>query len=229
MNTFSKINLARRGWVGGELVRRNEKRPMEFNSQRTRLSQSTPVRVNQRRVEAGRFSTGGRALGQPEASFLSITAYRKAWETKCSPTQKLVLLALADRADAMGYCWPSIRDISERTGLSKDTVWRTITRLETSGVVFVLRDHRHTNQYSILGVGDPPSPKDAPIPGDSQSLAGDSPSPKLSAQDRRGVIPESPQSSGTIIESSINREANPEVCVDWKLRLEMLKEELGME
>lgn len=49
------------------------------------------------------------------------------------PTQRFVLLSLADRADDNGYCWPSFADIAKRTGYTKRTVINAMSKLETDG------------------------------------------------------------------------------------------------
>lgn len=83
---------------------------------------------------------------------MSIPAYEKAWETKCLPVSKLVLLALADRADPKGFCWPSIDDIKKRTGLAKRSVINHVAILEESGFLRVYREHRKSNRYRIMGI-----------------------------------------------------------------------------
>lgn len=39
-----------------------------------------------------------------------------------SPSQKAVLISLADQSNDDGYCWPSIRTISVRTCLSERAI-----------------------------------------------------------------------------------------------------------
>lgn len=62
-------------------------------------------------------------------------------QTVGSATRKQVLLAIASRADADGYCWPSYADIAARTELSKSTVRRALEDLEVDG--FVTRESRY--------------------------------------------------------------------------------------
>lgn len=59
-------------------------------------------------------------------------------------SRKQVLLALASRADASGYCWPSYADISERTELSRSTVIRALEDLQLDGFVTVEPAWRQT-------------------------------------------------------------------------------------
>src|SRR5262249_34741264 len=60
------------------------------------------------------------------------------------PSAKLVLVTLADHADADGKCWPSLRTIAARTELSRDTVVRSIRLLESNGFIRVV--HRHNGR-----------------------------------------------------------------------------------
>ena len=68
---------------------------------------------------------------------------------------KLVALAIADRANSDGKCWPSIEDISRRCGMSDRNVRKILRRLEESGVVSVLKNggmktkSGYTNLYII--------------------------------------------------------------------------------
>lgn len=52
-----------------------------------------------------------------------------------SPTDKSVLLALANHADPDGYCWPSIKRLCLYTALSERTVQNALRRLECAGLV----------------------------------------------------------------------------------------------
>jgi len=52
-----------------------------------------------------------------------------AWEQEIPPSTKLVLLALADIADDTGYCWPSVKTIARKAGVSPRTVQRLLLEL----------------------------------------------------------------------------------------------------
>jgi DNA-binding transcriptional MocR family regulator len=51
------------------------------------------------------------------------------------PTSKLILFALATRADDGGRCWPSIRKLCQDTGLARRTVQLHLGQLAASGAV----------------------------------------------------------------------------------------------
>jgi hypothetical protein len=65
---------------------------------------------------------------------------------------RLVMLALADRADDNGHCWPSIEDLAERTRLSPRAVQKGIATLVKDGELKVENGggrHR-SNRYQII-------------------------------------------------------------------------------
>lgn len=67
---------------------------------------------------------------------MSIALMTAAWRLRdLSPTQKLVLLSLADNANDQGECYPSMKQISERTGLTDRAVRAAIRSLESAGIV----------------------------------------------------------------------------------------------
>lgn len=74
---------------------------------------------------------------------MSIHAAKWAWAQKVGhPTRKLVLVALADHANADGECWPSMRLVADFAECSPRTVQRHIDALEDEG--FVKRTSRRT-------------------------------------------------------------------------------------
>jgi DNA-binding MarR family transcriptional regulator len=65
---------------------------------------------------------------------MSFQAMTWAWQQKVSPTQKLVLLALADRADACD-CYVSVTRMIRETGLTLEKINQVIEKLEKQGLV----------------------------------------------------------------------------------------------
>lgn len=57
------------------------------------------------------------------------------WELPMLPTDKLVMLALADCANDEGHCWPSIATIARKSGASERSVQRAIRRAEEAGLL----------------------------------------------------------------------------------------------
>lgn len=67
------------------------------------------------------------------------------WPLQMPPTQKSVLISLADNANDQGHCWPSLMTISERTCFSKRAVIDAIAWLENAGAIIADRTNgRHT-------------------------------------------------------------------------------------
>lgn len=88
---------------------------------------------------------------------MSVDALSWAFRAQVTPMEKLVLLALADRASEFGDCYPSARDIVTRTGLSDRSVRRILHMLAQRGLLSVetrSRDNGATtsNRY-LLHVG----------------------------------------------------------------------------
>lgn len=64
---------------------------------------------------------------------------------------RLVLLALADRADDFGKCYPGIDDLMHRTGLKKTAVWNATNEAIAAGELTVekYKGPKHTHLYTI--------------------------------------------------------------------------------
>lgn len=83
---------------------------------------------------------------------MSIDAIRWAWQLKLSPTRKLVLLALADRAGENHECYPSIARLEADTGLHRQTIMEAIVEMETASVLRVVRQIGKGSRYELIGV-----------------------------------------------------------------------------
>ena len=67
---------------------------------------------------------------------MSIAALNWAWSQECpTPTSKLVLLALADKANDDGECWPGMSTVAEMAGVSVRQVSTHLARLEDEGLL----------------------------------------------------------------------------------------------
>ncbi len=79
---------------------------------------------------------------------MSTQIMAQCWPIKISPTQKSVLISLADNADDNGECWPSQTTIADRTCLSERAVRDAIKGLESLGYVVADRTNgRHTRYF----------------------------------------------------------------------------------
>jgi len=67
---------------------------------------------------------------------MSIDIMAAVWQSgPTNSSDRFILLALADRANHSGYCWPSYSDIAKRCAVSRPTVVKAISRLEAGGWV----------------------------------------------------------------------------------------------
>jgi DNA-binding MarR family transcriptional regulator len=71
---------------------------------------------------------------------MTLFKYRDLAKLKgLTPSQRLVLFALAARDHKTNGCFPSIRQIAEDTGLGERTVLRALSVLEQDGYILVDR------------------------------------------------------------------------------------------
>lgn len=118
---------------------------------------------------------------------MSIKVTNWVWAKSTSKNgARLVLLALADRADDDGFAWPSIDDLCERTHLSPRAVQKALTALVESEELEVEwgGGRRVRNRYRIL-----------PKPRTSDGVTGEYPRPSDGVTDGKprtsdGVTPE---------------------------------------
>jgi len=78
---------------------------------------------------------------------MSISARDWAWEQDLPPITKIVLLALAERADDVGVCWPSLNALAKHCRISRPTVCRHIDALAAGGFIKE-REHQHRDDGS---------------------------------------------------------------------------------
>lgn len=80
---------------------------------------------------------------------MSLEAITWAFRQSLSPSEKLVLLTLADYADDESKCWPKQSTLADRTGLTRQTVNVKLAALETAGLI--RRESRcHTSNITHL-------------------------------------------------------------------------------
>ena len=84
---------------------------------------------------------------------MSIDAMNWAWRQRnLTVGQKLVLLALADRASETHTCWPSMTRLCQDTGLSDRGIQKIFIELEARKLI--RREHRsgQVTVFTLLGV-----------------------------------------------------------------------------
>lgn len=84
---------------------------------------------------------------------MSIEALNWAWQqlaTISSPSNRLVLLALADAANEDGECWPRLDVLAKKTGVSRSRVSRAVHTMEEEGLLIVgRRGQGKANTYTL--------------------------------------------------------------------------------
>lgn len=128
---------------------------------------------------------------------MSTIIMNKCWPLKMTPTQKSVLISLADNASDEGVCWPSIKTICKRTCLSERSVQRAINWLEEQGVLIRdLRYKRSTVYEFDLNKLD----NFNPVTVSPDMLTGDTLTPSAPSECRSNPVTVTPR---TVIEPSI--------------------------
>ena len=75
---------------------------------------------------------------------MSLKMMALVWELPLPPTQKFVLMAIADEANDDGYCFPSQGRLAEKCSINERSVRRLIGVLCAQGYVVV--KHRFHNR-----------------------------------------------------------------------------------
>jgi len=102
---------------------------------------------------------------------MSFAATRWAWSQATGrSSSKLVLLALADRADDAGLAYPSIATLATDTGLDRKTVMPALAHLESLGLIACARAAGTGSRYQLnlalaptLNREPQPVPKTGPV------------------------------------------------------------------
>jgi uncharacterized phage protein (TIGR02220 family) len=83
---------------------------------------------------------------------MSIHAMNWAWGHTLPPTEKLVLLAIADRANDDGICWPGQASLAKKVGVTDRTIRTACLSLQERGLLSIAHRHgegRQTNIYTL--------------------------------------------------------------------------------
>ena len=115
---------------------------------------------------------------------MSIQLMAAIWEYgPNNPTQRFVLLSLADYADADGSCFPSYKRTAQRCAINRNTAIRTIKSLEADGWLTVEQQVRSNGSYTSNRIYinlDRLLPGGAGSPGDARAGV------EMVAQDHQG-------------------------------------------
>lgn len=125
---------------------------------------------------------------------MSWQATKAVWEySKQTGYGKLLMLALAEFADAEGRCWPAIETLAKRIDVSERSVKRLIAQAESDGELTVCRNagRGNTNEYiiSFAVKGDTAVTINDSIKGDTTAQKGDTAVIKGDTSVRKGDTP----------------------------------------
>lgn len=98
---------------------------------------------------------------------------RSGGSLELSANERYVLVALGDNASEKGKCWPSPKEIIEKTGLGQSTVYRAFSRFRELGLMTDEKDEkgRPFYQLAIPTQGKPFSQReDDSQPGNGSSI-----------------------------------------------------------
>ena len=88
---------------------------------------------------------------------MSVDALSWAFRLKLKPTEKLVLLSYADRADQFGRCFSGNDDTERRTGLTRPTITKATAVLNAAGLLQIFpryaKNGRQTSNLYVLCIG----------------------------------------------------------------------------
>lgn len=126
------------------------------------------------------------------------------------PTERLIMLALADHADDAGRCYPSMQRLQERTGLSERAVQTNVRALTDKGYLRVIvgGGKGNANVYFVSANPAAETPQQMHPAADA---------PQTPQQMRSNPAADAPEPSGTTIEPSVEaaprRRRKPEVPI----------------
>lgn len=85
---------------------------------------------------------------------MSLDASRWAWQQDLKLSDKMLLLALADRASEDNTAWPSYARIQRDTGMHRNTIGGAIKRLVEAGLITKVKRYGTSTIYQLNGVPD---------------------------------------------------------------------------
>lgn len=94
-----------------------------------------------------------------------------------TPTQKLILICLANHAGPEGTCWPSQNILSAYSGLSRETIYRNLSDLEKQGLIRSIprqdQSGRDLSKTYVLNITKEEGSRRESSSGETQSLRGE--------------------------------------------------------
>ena len=80
---------------------------------------------------------------------MSVRVMALVWESSVPAPARFTLLALADRADEDGHCWPSIPTLETKVRIAESTIRAHLRLLERLGVISTTTRPGTSSMYTI--------------------------------------------------------------------------------
>jgi len=113
---------------------------------------------------------------------VSTIIMAQCWPLQMSPTQKAVLISLADNANDEGVCWPSVARIAMRTCLSERAVQTAVRSLIDQRLLVINERAGRSSYYIVTPAGHAP-------PQDMHPRSSRTPTPAAPAPAPAGAAP----------------------------------------
>lgn len=100
--------------------------------------------------------------------------------TTLAPTERLILLSLADHADDNGRCYPSTSRLRQRTGLSERAVQSNLKKLAAQGYVTIVQNGgpKGVNLFLLFAAPSADAARQQVHPRGRRTPAADAPNPR---------------------------------------------------
>jgi hypothetical protein len=136
---------------------------------------------------------------------VSLSTTVAAWAVNLSAIDKLVLLSLADHADSDGRCWPSVARLSNRCGMHRASVMRSLAALKAAGHITVEAGSGRLNHYRVHPLQPESDSPRRPVADSDQSPEATTPVADSNGSSRHQQPYQSPTATPISQESPINR------------------------
>lgn len=140
-----------------------------------------------------------------------------------APTERLIMLALADHADDTGRCYPSIQRLCQRTGLTERAVQSNIKKLQAQGYIKVVPGGGKGRPNIYFVSANPAAETPYEKPRITNTVSDDTQTPHLTTPNPAA---DAPEPSVTTIEPSA---AVREPAVSQPSRRERILEAMGVD
>lgn len=150
---------------------------------------------------------------------MSVSVMTWAWQLRIPSNEKIVLVALADRANDDGECWPGYASLAEKCSMSERNVMRIVASLETKNLLSITtrkdaeNNRQKTNIYRLnveQKPGDILSPGNEQKPGDKCDKSRVTPVSPNTSVNQTSVVRAGEKDSPALTNSAPSKKTDPE-------------------